>query len=70
VVKSESGRSEGGRCRSGRSRGMHRRRRHALEASECVGQSTEVDGADETDRDGGEDKVSEAVKQSELVRTR
>jgi hypothetical protein len=32
--------------------------------------STEADGADETDRDGGEDKVSEAVKRSELVRTR
>jgi hypothetical protein len=32
--------------------------------------STEADGADETDRDGGEDKVSEAVKRSELIRTR
>jgi hypothetical protein len=50
--------------------------RDALEAAACIGsvgmrrKSTEADGADETDRDGSEDKVSEVVKRSELVRTR
>jgi hypothetical protein len=52
------------------------KRRDASEAAACIGsvgmrrKSMEVDGADETDRDGGEDKVSEVVKRSELVRTR
>jgi hypothetical protein len=51
------------------------KRRDASEAAACIGsigmrrKSMEADGADKTDRDSGEDKVSEAVKQSELVRT-
>jgi hypothetical protein len=49
------------------------KRRDALEVAACIGsigihwKCTEVDGADGA---GSEDKVLEAVKQSELVRTR
>jgi hypothetical protein len=53
-----------------------KKRRDASEVAACIGsvgmcwKSTEVDGADGTDRDGGEYKVSKEVKRSELVRTR
>jgi hypothetical protein len=51
------------------------KRRDASEAAACIGsvgirrKSMEADGADGTNRDGGEYKVLEAVKRSEPVRT-
>jgi hypothetical protein len=47
---------------------MRQRRRDVSEAAACIGsvrmcrKSTEADGADRTDGDGGEYKVSEVVK--------
>jgi hypothetical protein len=69
---SRNGGGKGKSGKSGRSGGMHWRRRHALEAAACIGgvgmcqKSTEADGADGASVNT---RVSEAVKQSELVRT-
>jgi hypothetical protein len=64
--RSRSGRNRGGRGKSGRGRGMYRRRRHALEALECIGrawrQTELMEPAVNT-------KCQRRSKQSELVRT-